>query len=211
MIRELPDVDIDLADRNAGLAALTGLVQASQLNQTGTDLARHASGIYLEKIPVDPISGLAAFPYDDAETLGYHKIDLLTNTVYAGLEHEDHLLDLLDQPIQWEWFLDPEFNRSLFHFGGHVDRSLTMGDVVSWYEPGSVTDLAILVALKMPGKKHLIGLDWYEIKEKIWIREDRGIQFKKSHSIAYGMVVGIDARRKAPDYYSKIQVRRYGD
>lgn len=195
---ELPDVDLDVADRDAAIRALPELILASQLNPARDDLVGHNTGGYLQHVPVDPISGRCAFPYEIAEAAGYSKIDILPNHVYQGVDHEDHLRDILDHPTDWGMFLDVEFVRSLFHFGGQVDAELSMAQVVVFYEPKSVQDIACLVAMKMPAKRYLIGEPWEVVREKIWIREPKSasMQFRKSHSFSYSLVVIVDAKLK---------------
>lgn len=200
MIYDLPDVDLDVAHRDAAIAALKGFVLASNLN---TDqLTPHPTGLYLQQVPADPVTGLAAFPYDVAEAFGYYKIDVLTNSVYVGIDHEDHLLDLLDEPTDWNWFQDVDFTRSLFHFGGMVEAGLSMAEVVASYRPQSVDDLACLMAIKLPAKKYLIGEKWPKVRECIWLKEPSGKpQFKKSHAVSYALAVTVDAKLKAPDWF----------
>lgn len=200
MIYDLPDVDLDVANRDAAIGALKGFVLASQLN--ADTLRPHPTGLYLQRMPQDPITGLAAFPYDVAEEFGFYKIDVLSNSVYHGIDHEDHLLDLLDEPIKWEWFLDQDFTRTLFHFGGMVEGDLSMAEVVASYAPCSVDDLACLMAIKLPAKKYLIGEHWDEVRKRIWVKEPSGKpQFKKSHAVSYALAVTVDAKLKAPDWY----------
>ena len=47
--------------------------------------------------------------------------------------------------------------------------------------------------LKNTSKKYLIDdvkkNGWKSIEDKIWLNEDNGFQFKKSHSIAYALLI----------------------
>jgi hypothetical protein len=184
----LPDVDLDVAKRDVALAALPGAVQAS-VDSKGR-LVAHPSGIYLQRVPVDPVTGLSAFPYDAAELFGYYKIDVLANSVYTRIRDPEHLESLMAMPVDWSWFEDAEFVSTLFHFHNN-----DMGGIVSRAQPASVDQLAMLIAIKMPAKRHLIGAPWNTIRERIWEKDPEGrAQFKKSHSIAYAYVVLLDAK-----------------
>ena len=202
---DMPDVDVEVMHREDVVKLFPTAVPASQIAGTGanTRLVRHISGLYFQDIPRNPLNGCAAFPKHEAEDFGFYSVDLLSCPhPYDGIETMDELRLLLDSPIDWDWFLDSKFVSTLFHFNGIVYDDLTMAEVVSWYRPGSISDLAVLVAIKLPAKKHLIGEDFEIVKTKIWTKEkDRGRQFRKSHSVAYAMVVGLDARLKAPGFF----------
>lgn len=199
---DIPDVDIDLADREQVVELFADRVVPASLLMKNT-LVRHNNGIYFQKIPRSPLNGLAVFPYQKAEELGYWKMDLLGNNVYEQIGSMNELRRLIAEPIDWKWFTDPAFVRTLFHFGNIVNSTLTVAQMVANYAPHSMSDLACLLAIKNPGKKHLIGQPWKTIHEQIWLREppERGMQFRKSHAVAYAHVVGIDARLKAPGFF----------
>ncbi len=201
------DVDIEVADRDNVAKMFSSVTIASQIAHG--QLVRHASGLYFQNIPRHPLNDLAAFPYEEAESFNFSKIDLLScPNPYDGITSMAELRALLAKPIDWEWFIDAKFVSTLFHLNGEVhllggsNGKLMMGEVVAYYKPKSIMDLAIMVAIKMPAKKYLISESWDVIREQIWIKEiDRGQQFKKSHSCSYGMVTGIDARKKAPEFF----------
>jgi hypothetical protein len=195
-----PDVDIEVKDRDS-ITTLLPHVAASQI--AGNTLVKHNTGIYLQNIPVNPINGFSAFPYDIAEALNYQKIDLLQCPYpYNRITSMEHLQELLDSPIDWKWFRNVNFVSTLFHCGGTVNKKLSVADMIVFYEPKSITDIACLIAIKLPAKRDLIGESWNVIRERIWKKVD-GIYFKKSHSIAYALVVGLDARLKAPKFFDK--------
>ena len=194
---DLPDVDVEVLNRDEAISLFPEAVVASQ--EAGGKLVRHV-GIYFQDVPVNPLNGLASLPYKHAEEQGFHKIDILSCPYpYEGIESMDELRALLDSPIDWNWFLDEKFVSSLFQLNGYAD-------VVSAYAPQSIEDLAALVAIIRPQKQHLIGKSWDVVRDKIWEREEDGRAFfKKSHAIAYALVLGIDARRKAKSYFSEQQ------
>jgi hypothetical protein len=66
------DIDIDLADRDQVLS----LIQHTPARQTHQGrVRRHNSGVYVTDIPRDPINSCASIDYEEAEELGYFKID----------------------------------------------------------------------------------------------------------------------------------------
>jgi len=59
-------------------------------------------------------------------------------------------------------------------------------------KPTTVEELAAVLALIRPSKKHLIGKDWHEIMPEIWKKsEDGEYYFKKAHAIAYAMAIVV--------------------
>jgi hypothetical protein len=195
-LAKLPDVDIDVKDRD-GAAALFPFAPASQFNTEEDGLNRHKTGLYPQRIPVDPNTGLAAFPFDYAnEPLGYFKIDLLPNHIYDQFESMDHMRETLRERINWNWFMDERFymegtpiDEPLTHIGGHFDT-------VKKYPPESLHDIAILLALIRPAKMYLKGKSIDLIRSKIWLPdpEQGGYVFKLPHAFAFATLVGLHAR-----------------
>lgn len=190
---EIPDVDLDVKDRDRAVSALRNYVQASQMNQD-TSLVPHNTGVYFQKIPVDPITGLAAFPYKEAEVAGYFKVDLIPNHVYDLVESNEELQELLDAPVDWDWFSDKRFFEAedrryqLTHLANHFY-------LCEMYPPKSVEDVACLIAIIRPGKKYLIGESWDRVKREVWQRpEGDEYFFKKSHSVAFAVLVVLHAQ-----------------
>jgi hypothetical protein len=189
---EIPDVDLDVKRRDLAISSLRDYVQASQINKG--KMVAHNSGVYFQKIPVDPTSGLAAFPYKIAEEIGYFKIDLIPNHVYDLVESNEELDALLAAPVDWGWFQDERFFKSddkryqLTHLSGYHHLCVM-------YPPKSIEDVAYLVAIKLPGKVHLIGQPWATVKKEMWIKNaDDAYSFKKSHSVAFAMLVVLHAQ-----------------
>lgn len=186
---EIPDVDLDVKNREHAISVLDDFIPASEYRDG--DLLPHNTGLYFQKIPSDVVIGLSAFPYKEAEELGFFKIDIIPNHVYDLIESNEELEQLLEEPIDWNWFLDERFfyedgrdsSMVLTHLGKHYD-------LCRKYPPESIEDVAMLIALIRPAKRHLIGKSWDHIKRKIWEKED-GYAFKKSHAIAFAMLVTI--------------------
>lgn len=202
---DIPDVDLEVLDREGVVKLFPTARPASQ--KIDNRLVIHNNGVYFQDIPTTP-DGLAALPFRLAETLGFYKIDLLTCPArpYEGLKSMTELRAILDEPIDWDWFTDKEFVHQLFHLGGvtHLGNDeIRMGDVVAFYAPKSIEDLACMVAIKNPGKVYLIGATWEVIRQRIWLPETK-MFFKKSHSIAYAVAVTVHAKRLVKDFYNPV-------
>lgn len=190
---ELPDVDIDVKHRDAAVDLFSTAIVASQIDQH-SDLVRHKNGLYFQGIPQDPITKLAAFPYDLAEKLGYYKIDFLPYHIYDMVENNaelDELLRIAEHPgFPWEWFLDERFYEN-------EDTRLQLTQLArhhhlcQMYPPHSVQDVAILNALIRPRKRYLVGRPWDEVVQKVWEKRDdeTGYFFKKSHAVAFALAI----------------------
>lgn len=193
MILEIPDVDLDVKDRDRAVTVLKGTTIASQVATNGR-LAPHNTGIYLQRIPKDPVTDLSAFPYKEAEWFGYYKIDIIANHVYDMVGSNDELDELLEEPIDWDWFLNENF------FDKSEDPAYRLTHISNYlwlcqkYPPQSVEDLAALIAVVRPGKSHLIGQPWETVKEEIWKRDGEGYVFKKSHAVAFALLVTVHAK-----------------
>lgn len=188
MAVEVSDIDIDLGDRDRAAGLFPKAIVGSQLHEGR--MTPHKNGLYFQRIPVDEVSGLAAFPYKEAEERGYFKVDLLHNRIYDNLTSEEELDELLAEPVDWDWFLDDRFyEHNLWHLG-------RWGWLVRKYPPKSVQDLAVLMAIIRPGKAYLYKEErsWDDIRARVWVREPDGYLFKKSHGIAYALVATLHAK-----------------
>lgn len=181
-MKSVTDIDLDFADREGALADLMH-VPASMLHDG--DLRRHNVGVYFQNIPQDPLTGLASIPYKEAEERGYFKIDFLNLGVYKGVRDEAHLNQLIAQEPLWEMLDDPTIVEQLFHVSGHFE-------VVEKMKPRSVLQLAMVLAMIRPGKRHLIGKSWLEVEADIWqVPENDDYYFKKAHAVSYAMVLVV--------------------
>ena len=182
MTRISTDIDIDFKNRNDALAVLPH-ISASMVNQGKS--TRHNTGIYFQNIPVDPLTGHASIPYSKAEDLGYFKIDLINNSVYEGVRDTAHLEALLATEPAWDLLDDPDVVSMLAHIHSHFD-------VVSAIKPKSVDDLAVVLALIRPGKKHLVSKSRAEIDAEVWLPpSDGSYTFKRAHAYAYGLSIVV--------------------
>lgn len=120
-----------------------------------------------------------------AEEHGFFKIDFLNVNVYKDVESNDHLTQLLETEPLWELLENEDFVNQLFHINGHFS-------VVKTMKPKSIDELAMVLALIRPAKRHLVGKSWDEIRKTVWDKSDNDLySFKKSHSIAYAHLIVV--------------------
>lgn len=181
------DVDIDVFDRNV---VLEGIPAITATLSNGT---KHNTGVYLQKIPRNPFNNQATIDYKEANRFGYFKIDILNNTIYADIRDEDHLDSLLNKEPMWELFLHEEIVSKLYHLSNHFD-------LVKQYAPTTVEELAMVLALIRPAKRHLVGKSFESIRDDIWNPpKDGSYYFKKSHSVAYALSIIVQLNRMIED------------
>lgn len=181
MAKVTTDIDIDFADRDSALA---GLMHIPASLGEKVERNRHPTGVYFQNIPTDPITGYASLDYEQAAELGYFKIDFLNNSIYGGVRNEDHLLALINQEPEWD-MLDHE---AIVAMLAHIHSSF---GIVKAIRPRSVEDLAVVLALMRPGKRHLLGESRAEIDAEIWKPNQDGFVFKRAHAIAYAVSIVV--------------------
>jgi hypothetical protein len=179
---KMPDIDIDFFDRTLALDQLKH-VQATRLEDE--KLVPHNTSVYVTDIPYNPITGLANIDYKTAEDRGYFKIDFLNVNIYKGVKNEEHLNQLMIQEPLWDLLEQDDFSSLLFHVNGH-------GSILRQMKPTSILQLAAVLAMIRPAKRHLIGKDWTTVMTTIWTKpEDGEYYFKKSHAVAYAQAVVV--------------------
>jgi hypothetical protein len=180
------DIDIDFADRNAILKHIKH-VSASQVRD-GKMIA-HNTGVYVTDIPQDPFTGLSGIEYKTAEDRGYVKLDFLNVNLYQAVRDENHLLELMEKPVDWVRFnTDRDFFEQLIHVNNHWDVLRKMPEPVD-----SIPRLAMFLAIIRPAKRHLIGKSWKEVAADVWVKPaDESYYFKKSHAVAYAHLVVVN-------------------
>jgi hypothetical protein len=185
---QLGDIDIDTPDRNKLLNMLVHVPARVTVRGKST---KHNTGVYFHQVPQDPFTKWCSLPYDQAEQIGCYKIDLLNNHVYAGVKDTVHLQQLMQTPPMWQLLEHEEFVQNLVHINQHVD-------LVKKLKPQSVHQLAIVLALIRPGKRHLVSKcsqqGWQSVEPEIWQTTADAYSFKKSHaiSLAWTIVVQIN-------------------
>ena len=179
---KMPDIDIDFTDRDSALK-LFKHIGASRVENDR--LVKHNTGIYMHQVPVNALTGLCAVPYDTAEQREYFKIDFLNVGLYKGIKDEDHLVQLMNQEPLWDLLLQDDFTSLLFHVNGH-------GSILKEMQPKSIEQLAAVLGIIRPAKRHLIGKDWTTVMLEVWTKPDTDdYYFKKSHATAYAVAIVV--------------------
>ena len=176
------DIDIDFLNREDALKLFDHTV-ASRIEDG--KLVKHNTGIYLHTVPVDAVTGLCQIPYELAEEQGYFKIDFLNVGIYKGVRSEQHLIELMNKEPLWELLEQDDFCNLLFHVNGH-------GDILRKTRPKSIPQLAAVLAMIRPSKRHLVGKSWNEVGTEVWTKPTNGeYYFKKSHATAYAIAIVV--------------------
>lgn len=175
------DIDIDLANRDELLKHLEHRV--ASIHRKGK-IEKHNTGVYFQDIPVNPFTGLSNIDHKEAAGSGFFKIDLLNVGVYEQIQSEQHLLSMMKEPY-WELLDAEEVVSQLFHVGNYFW-------LIDKLKPRSIEQLAMILALIRPSKRHLQDCDWQTIEKEIWKKpEDGSYHFKRSHAISYATVVVV--------------------
>lgn len=173
------DVDIDFANREQVLKLIKHI---PAMQYDGTKERKHNTGVYFHRVPNNPYTGLCTLDYKQAEQQGWFKIDLLNVGIYNDFETNEQIDQLLIKHPQWELLEHREIIEQLFHIHNHADTVIKM-------KPTSVEQLAMVLAVIRPGKKHLIGRSWNDIAKEVWLKTDDVYSFKRSHAIGYAMAI----------------------
>lgn len=190
VIKADTDIDIDFTDREKALEGLK-FIKASLFDDEGR-MRPHNTGVFFQNIPHDPITGLASLSTKEAENRGYFKVDFLNVSQYDGVRNEAHLLDLMNREPIWEMLDDDFFIEQLSQIHAHAD-------LVKQHKPRSVEELAAVISIIRPAKRHLIGKSWPDIFAEVWIKPqpgDKGYDFKNSffkkpHAISYSLGIVV--------------------
>ncbi len=148
-------------------------------------LTPHPCGMHPQQIPVDPVTGLSAIPYDSAEDLGYFKIDFLHLSVYENFKTRAEIDELLRLEPDWTLLQVPSNHQKLFQLANH-------GELLMKLKPRNILELADVLALIRPGKRNLVPLyqkDKAAARKLLWAKGDEGYSFKKSHALGYAYVI----------------------
>lgn len=173
------DVDVDFANRDDALKLIKHRIATLENG------AKHNTGIYTTEIPHNPITRQATINYKSAEERGYFKIDFLNVHIYKDVKNEGHLHELMHTEPEWELLEHDVFVDQLFHLSGH-------GALCRKLQPQSILELAALLAIIRPAKRHLADESWDVIHKEVWRRpSDDSYFFKKSHAVSYAVAVVV--------------------
>ena len=171
----MPDIDIDFADRNIVLDKIQHITAKLDTGK------KHNTGVYVTECPHNPVDNLATIDYKVAEDRGYFKLDFLNVSIYSKVKNEEHLQQLMRKEPEWQLLEHDDFTNLLFHVNGH-------GNILRKLQPKSVEQLAAVLAIIRPAKRHLVNETWQTIETEVWKKpEDKSYYFKKAHAIAYAM------------------------
>lgn len=176
------DIDIDVKDRDVLLEKLKHI--PASIIQNG-EIKKHNTGVYFTDIPTHPFTNSANIDYKEAEDRGYFKLDILNVGVYDKVKNEKHLQELIDQEPDWSLLEHKEIVEQLFHVHNHFD-------IVNKLKPKSVEELAAVLAIIRPAKRHLLNESWNNINENVWKKPtDDSYYFKKSHAVGYALAICV--------------------
>ncbi len=179
-----PDIDIDFQSSFDPTTYIKAAIPASMVKKG--ELSKHPCGHYLQTIPIDPVTGLAAIPYDRAAEFGYFKIDFLHLSLLDNFNSKQEIRDLLKIDPDWSLLTDPTVVPKLFQL--HRNHTL-----LARVRPSSVQEVADCIALIRPGKRDYLEpylLDREKVRPYLYRHDgDDKSSFKRSHAIAYSLTV----------------------
>lgn len=180
------DVDIDMADRT-DILNIVRCVPAS-IEKDG-EYTKHNTGVYFQSIPTFPLEGHSAIDHKVAEQEGWFKVDFLNNNIYKGVRDEQHLNELMNTEPMWELFTYPEVTEKLYHVANY-------SDLLCAYKPSNIMELAMILAIIRPAKRHLQGLPFDEIAKTVWLKPENGEYFfKKAHAVAFAHAIVVQLNK----------------
>ena len=189
----MPDVDIDFFDRD-GTLKLFKHAPASIIKDD--KIEKHKTGVYFHAVPTHPITGHSTLDYKKAEDRGYFKIDCLNVNIYKNIKSEQELVELMIEEPDWNMLKDPKVVENLFHLNSHFN-------IVSKLEPKNIEQLAAVLAIIRPAKRHLMYKEWKDILTDVWVKPTDGSYFfKKSHAVAYAHAIVVQLNLIKKDKYS---------
>jgi hypothetical protein len=184
------DIDIDLRTDFDPLKVFKQAVRASMVRNG--ELTPHPCGVYFQDVPRDPVTGLAAAPYELAEELGCFKVDFLHLSVYDAFTDRDEIKRLVRLEPDWNLLQIPSVVENLAQVSKHLD-------ILQQVKPESVLELADVQALIRPQKRYLLPLylkDPASARKLLYTKEQGdAYAFKKAHAIAYAYVIVLQLHK----------------
>ena len=181
---DMPDIDIDFKTNFDPTDIFEQAIPASMVKNN--DLMKHPCGHYFQQVPIDGVTNLAAIPYEEAEVLGYFKIDFLHLSVLDHFKNKGQIRELLKYDPDWSLLQDEECVVKLFQISKHHS-------LLCEVKPQSIQELADCIALIRPGKRVLLERylrDPTKVRPMLYRSgDDDKSAFKRSHAIAYAMTI----------------------
>lgn len=177
------DIDIDTPTTFEPLSMFPTAIKASQVHNE--KITKHPAGAYFQTIPIDPISGLSAIPYDRAEDYGFFKVDFLHLSLLDYFDNKKQLRKLMNTEPDWSLLQDEAAVSQLFQLRNSLD-------LLRFIKPTSVEEIADCIALIRPAKIHLQDkyvLNKEQTKKELYQMPLPPGCFKRAHAIAYAFNV----------------------
>lgn len=186
------DIDIDVPNTFKP-ENIFKVVRASTVEKK--ELKPHAVGVYFQNMAQDPLSGLAAIPYDCAEDYGFTKIDMIHLNLLSYFKSKDEMLKLMEIEPKWELLEDQSFVAKLFHLSNQFE-------LVYKVKPRSVIELADVLCLIRPNKRLLV--DKYiknskAIRPELYTKREPS-DLRKSHAVAYALLIVLQMNLLEKNY-----------
>ena len=105
-------------------------------------------------------------------------------SAYEGVRDEQHLIELMYKQPDWSMLQNKDIVSKLFHISDHFN-------LVNKLKPQSIDELAAVLAIIRPGKRHLADENWNNIMADVWNKPKEGYFFKKAHAIGYAYVIVV--------------------
>lgn len=188
------DIDIDVANRNKLLNLIKNT--PAMMDRDGKK-TKHNTGVYFHEVPENPFTGFCTIDYKEAEDTGFFKLDILNVNVYEKIKSKLELDELLSMDPMWELLEHEEVVKQCFHIHNHYD-------VVKQMKPTSLEQLAAVLAIIRPAKRHLLGKNWNTVFASVWEKpKDDSYYFKKAHAHAYAMAIVLQLNLMVKDSYAQ--------
>jgi DNA polymerase III alpha subunit len=176
------DIDIDLKT-SFNPKDIFSVTNASMV--ASGELKKHPCGVYFQSIPKDPVTGLSAIPYKDAERYGFMKIDFLHLKILDYFNDKNEIRKLIKKKPKWGLLMKSNVVSNIFQLSNNLD-------ILRKIKPKSIQEIADCIAIIRPGKIHL--LDSYLInpintRQELYNVKKGTYSYKKGHAISYSMIV----------------------
>lgn len=176
------DIDIDLRT-DFDPCDIFNVTRASMI--LNGELKKHPAGVYFQTMKKDPLTGLAAIPFKEAEQFGFFKVDFLHVAVLDTFESKDEIRALIQVPPDWTMLQNRYVVEHLFQLKKHFDL---LDDI----RPTNIEELADCVAMIRPNKyalRYLYRKDQKKVRKELYRTEGDKTSFKKGHAIAYATTI----------------------
>jgi hypothetical protein len=105
--------------------------------------------------------------------------------LYEGVRDEAHLDSLTPQAPIWDLLQHEDVVKNLAHVHNHIN-------VLNVLKPTNIVELAEVLAIIRPAKRHLLNESKSKIKKEVWVKPtDDSYYFKKAHAIAYAVSIVV--------------------